>query len=184
MRENTPTKQRALVVIDVQRDVMATCVNTEQTIANIGSLVEKARGSGVPVVWIRHNDDNELVRGTPGWQIVDELVPAEGEPIVDKRFGDSFAETDLGDRLAELGAHDLVICGAQTDACVRSTFYGGLYRGHSVTLVSDAHTTEDMREWGAGFTPEQSIAVLNLQARFTRLPEVAGSVISTADAFA
>lgn len=182
---STETAARpALLVVDVQVDVMATCIDAEQTIGNIASLVEGARAAGTPVIWVRHNADRELLKGTPGWEIVPELQPAEGEPIVDKRYGDSFAETDLAERLAEVGADSYLLCGAQTDACIRSTFYGGIYRGYPVTLVTDAHTTEDMREWGAGFSPEQSIAVLNLQAEHTTLPGLRGAVTTSAEAFA
>lgn len=172
----------ALLVVDVQNDVMSSSINRDQVVANIDTLVGRARSTGVPVVWVRHHAEQELQLGTPGWQIVDELVPADGEPIVEKTFGDSFADTDLRERLDELGVDSLVLCGAQTDACVRSTFYGALYRGYPVTLVSDAHTTEDMRPWGVGFSPEDSIAVLNAQAAHTVLPDVRGGVTSTAEA--
>jgi nicotinamidase-related amidase len=173
----------ALLVVDAQRDVLAGCINSEQTIANIADLVHRARRCGTPVIWVRHNADHELVKGSPGWQIVPELVPAEGEPIVDKRYSDSFADTDLADRLAEVGADSVLLCGAQTDACIRNTFYGGIYRGYPTTLVGDAHTTEDMREWGSGYAPEDSIRVLNMHAGFTTLPNVSGAVTTTADAF-
>lgn len=184
MTETTAPNSPALVVVDVQRDVMATCIRAPETIAAVGTLVDRARERGVPVIWVRHNDESGLAPGTPVWEIVPELTPANGEAIVDKRFFDAFAETDLVDRLGEAGADSLVLCGAQTDACIRSTFYGGLYRDYPVTLVTDAHTTEDMREWGAEFTPEQSIAVLNMQASETQLPRVGGAVTTTAEAFA
>lgn len=174
----------ALVVVDVQVDVMSTCINAAETIANIATLVERARASEVPVIWVRHSADAELIPGTDGWQIVPELVPAEGEPIVEKRYGDSFADTDLADRMAQVGAQSMVLCGAQTDACIRSTFYGGIYRGYPVTLVTDAHTTEDMREWGVGFAPTESINVLNAQAAHTVLPTIRSSVTTTEEAFA
>ena len=53
-----------------------------------------------------------------------------------------------------------------------------------VTLVSDAHTTGDMRERGAEFSPEQSIAVLNEHAASTKQPAATGAVTTTAEAFA
>ncbi len=173
----------ALLVVDVQNDVMSASVNSEQVVATISSLVDRARAADVPVVWVRHHAEQELVEGSPGWQIVPELTPADGEAIVEKTFGDSFAETDLDDVLKQRGVESLVLCGAQTDACVRSTFYGGLYRGYPMTLVTDAHTTEDMRQWGVGYGPEDSIAVLNAQAAFTVLPGVRGSVTTAAEAF-
>ena len=184
MTTSTTATRTALLVVDVQVDVMSSCIDADTTIANVATLVEQARSAGVPVIWVRHSAENELVRGTPGWEIVPQLQPAEGEPVVDKRYGDSFAETDLADRLDQVGADAFVLCGAQTDACIRSTFYGGIYRGYPVTLVTDAHTTEDMREFGVPYAPESSIAVLNTQADFTRLPGVSGSTTTTAEAFA
>lgn len=178
--ENT---RRGLLVVDVQNDVMGESIKRDEVVGNIVRLVEQARSAGAPVVWVRHSDQGMSI-GSPGWQIVPELVPAEGEPIVEKTFSDSFAGTDLAQRLDELGIGELVLCGAQSDACIRNTFYGALYNGYPVTLVTDAHTTGDLREWGAEFSPEQSIAVLNLQASFTRLPDVSGAVTTTAQAFA
>lgn len=172
-----------LLVVDVQNDVMEPSIKRDEVVANIASLVDRARATGAPVVWVRHHEAEGLVKGTPGWEIVPELTPADDEPIVEKTFGDSFADTDLAAVLEARGVDALVLCGAQTDACVRSTFYGGIYRGYPMTLVTDAHTTEDMRQWGMEFSPEQSIAVLNAQAAYTVLPHVRGGVTTTEEAF-
>lgn len=182
MPDEAPTTRRALLVVDAQRDVMAASIRRDEVVGNIGILVATARGAGVPVVWIRHSSE-ELQLGSPGWQLVEELVPLPGEVLVEKRWSDAFAQTDLAEQLTRLGAGAVVLCGAQTDACVRNTFYGALYRGFPVTVVTDAHTTEDLRRWGAVFTPEQSIGVLNLQAQSTVLPGVCSSVTTTALAF-
>lgn len=179
----TTNQNQALLVVDVQNLVMDESVRRDETITNIASLVERARAAGAPVVWVRHSSDGDLEPGTPGWQIVDELAPADGEPIVEKTFGDAFAGTDLAERLADLGADAFVLCGAQTDACIRSTFYGGLHRGYDVTVVADAHTTGDLRQWGSPVTPEQSIGLFNLQAANTVLPDARGAVTTTAEAF-
>ena len=181
MAENTTEK--ALVVVDVQVGVMASSINADEVIERIRGLVDRARASGVPVIWIRHSSEG-LVPDTDDWQIVPELVPAPGEPIVEKEYGDSFAETDLAERLADAAATGFMLCGAQSDACIRSTFYGGIYRGYPVTLVSDAHTTEDLSQWGAEYTPEQAIAMINTQAQYTQLPNVSGAVVTAAEAFA
>lgn len=170
----------ALLVVDVQTDVLATCIRRDETVANINALVSRAREAGIPVIWVRHSDEG-LPLGSPGWQLAAEFTVADGEPVVEKLFGDSFAETDLADRLKEVGANAIVLCGAQTDACIRSTFYGALYRGYPTTLVTDAHTTEDLRPFGAKFTPVDSINVLNLQAEWTRLPDASGSAQTTAE---
>jgi hypothetical protein len=83
------------------------------------------------------------------------------EPLVEKNYGDSFEDTDLETVLSGLGGGRLVVVGAQTDACVRSTLHGAFARGYDATLVSDAHTTEDQTAWGAP-PPDQVIAHTNL----------------------
>jgi nicotinamidase-related amidase len=99
--------------------------------------------------------------GAAQWKIVPELSPDSGEPLVDKRYPDSFEETTLESVLADLAVGRLVVVGAQTDECVRSTLHGALVRGYDATLVSDAHTTEDLSPWGAP-PPELVIAHTNL----------------------
>lgn len=158
----------ALLVIDVQNDVVARAANRDAVVANIGTLVERARMAGVEVVWIQHNDD-QLPRGSGGWRYVPELAPDETEPLVHKSYGDSFEETDLEAVLAERGVGELFVTGAQTDACIRSTLHGALVRGYDVTLVGDAHTTEDLSPYGAP-PPEQVIAHTNLYWAFQTAP--------------
>ncbi|MDE3065814.1 MAG: isochorismatase family protein, partial [Acidobacteriota bacterium] len=137
--------------------------------------VERARASGVPVVWVQHSDEG-LVEGTEAWEYVDELVREESEPLVGKNYGDSFEGTDLEEILAERGVGHLVVTGAQTDACVRSTLHGAFVRGYDVTLVADAHTTEDQRAYGAP-APEEVIAHTNLYWAFQRAPGRRGDVV-------
>jgi len=156
--ENRPNT--ALLVIDVQNGVVGGAHERDTVVANVGTVVEKARESEVPVVWVQHSSDN-LAHGSENWQIVSELSPDENEPHVDKRYPDSFEETTLESVLSDLGVGRLVVVGAQTDECVRSTLHGALVRGYDATLVSDAHTTEDLSPWGAP-PPELVIAHTNL----------------------
>ena len=144
--DNRP--QTALLVVDVQNGVVAGAHERDSVVANIGRLVEQARREHVPVIWVRHSDE-QLATGSVEWEIVPELAPGEGEPIVEKCYGDSFEETNLETLLADLGVGRLVVVGAQTDACIRSTLHGALVRGYDAVLVSDAHTTEDLTAWGA-----------------------------------
>ncbi|MEW9528402.1 cysteine hydrolase family protein [Microbispora sp. NPDC049125] len=150
----------ALVVIDVQNGVVEGAHQRDTVVANIGGLVEKARREGVPVVWVQHSDEH-LVRGSDDWRIVPELTPGEAEPLVEKNYSDSFEDTTLEAVLSGLGAGRLVVVGAQTDECIRSTLHGAIVRGYDATLVSDAHTTEDLTEWGAP-PPDKVIAHTNL----------------------
>jgi nicotinamidase-related amidase len=156
--ENRPNT--ALLVVDVQIGVVEEAYERDAVVANVGSLVERARQERVPVVWVQHSDDH-VVRGSDGWRIVPELSPGEAEPLVEKNYGDSFDDTVLETVLSGLGVGRLIIAGASTDACIRSTLHGALVRGYDATLVSDAHTTDDQTAWGAP-PPEQVIAHTNL----------------------
>jgi len=166
----------ALLVVDVQNGVVGGAHARDEVVANVASLVEKARSADVPVVWVQHNDDG-LERGSNEWQLVPELSPAEGEPRVDKSYGDSFEATTLEQVLAELGVGRLVVAGAQTDECIRCTLHGAFVRGYDAMLVSDAHTTEDLTNWGAP-PPEQVISHTNMYWSNHRAP---GRVAGTAE---
>lgn len=168
----------ALLVIDVQNGVVAGSPNRADVIANINTLVDKARAEGVPVVWVQHSD-GDLEPGSDAWQYVPELVRGETEPLVHKTYGDSFEDTDLEARLAERGVGRVVVTGAQTDACIRSTLHGAMVRGYDVTLVGDAHTTEDLTAYGAP-TPEQVIAHTNLYWKYQSAPGRRGGTVDTA----
>ena len=151
----------------------------DAVVANIGSLVEKARREAVPVVWVQHSSE-ELPRESDEWRIVPELTPDEAEPLVEKLYGDSFEDTVLETVLSGLGVGRLVVVGAQTDACVRSTLHGAFTRGYDATLVSDAHTTEDLTAWGAP-PPEQVIAHTNLYWTHQTAPGRTAGTVETKD---
>lgn len=100
--------------------------------------------------------------------------------MIEKFYGDAFEDTDLEAVLAKLGVGRLVVTGAQSDACIRSTIHGAFTRGYDVTLVSDAHTTEDLTAWGAP-PPGQVIAFTNMYWGFQTAPGRKGEVVETAD---
>ena len=169
----------ALLVVDVQNDVVAGAHDRDRVISNISKLVDKARAAGTPVVWVQHSDEG-LPRDSDGWQYVAELARTESEPMVHKSYGDSFEDTDLEQVLAELKVGRLIVAGAQTDACIRSTLHGAVVRGYDATLVSDAHTTEDLTQWGAP-PPDQVIAHTNLYWKFHTAPGRTAGTVSTAE---
>jgi nicotinamidase-related amidase len=169
----------ALLVVDVQNGVVAGAHERDSVVANVGTLVDKARQEGIPVVWVQH-DDKQLPKGSDEWRIVPELKPEGSEPLIEKNYGDSFEETTLETVLSDLGVGRLIVAGAQTDACIRSTLHGALARGYDATLVSDAHTTEDQTEWGAP-PPDQVIAHTNLYWTYQTAPGRTAGTVTTGD---
>ncbi len=176
--ENRPNT--ALLVIDVQNGVVEGTHERDSVVANVGSLVEKARREQVPVVWVQHSDDEGLQRGSDKWQIVPELAPDAAEPLVEKNYGDSFEDSTLETVLSGLGVGRLLVVGAQTDECIRSTLHGALVRGYDATLVSDAHTTEDQTAWGAP-PPDKVVAHTNLYWKDHTAPGRTAGTVETKD---
>jgi nicotinamidase-related amidase len=171
--ENRPNT--ALLVIDVQNGVVGEAHERDAVVANVGSLVDSARQERVPVIWVQHSDE-QLAKGSDDWRIVPELAPGDTEPLVQKSYGDSFEDTTLETVLSGLAVGRLVVVGAETDACIRSTLHGAFVRGYDATLVSDAHTTGDQTGWGAP-PPDQVIAHTNLYWTYQTAPgRTAGTV--------
>jgi nicotinamidase-related amidase len=175
--ENRPNT--ALLVVDVQNGVVHGAYERDAVVANIGSLVEKARSEQVPVVWVQDIGEDRASGSVP-WQIVPELAPDDAEPRIEKSYGDAFEDTNLETVLSDLGVGRLVVAGAQTDACVRSTLHGAFVRGYDATLVGDAHTTEDLTPWGAP-PPDQVIAHTNLYWSNQDAPGRTAGTVDTKD---
>jgi nicotinamidase-related amidase len=169
----------ALVVIDVQQGVVDGAYRRDEVVATIGTLVDQARRADVPVVWVQHSDE-QLARGSEVWAYVPELVRADAEPLVHKSHGDSFEGTDLEQVLADAGIGHLVVAGAESDACIRSTIHGAFTRGYDVTLVADAHTAGDKSAWGAP-PVDQVIAHTNLYWQFQTAPGRTAAVVESKD---
>jgi nicotinamidase-related amidase len=156
----------ALLVVDVQNDVVEGAYARDEVVAHIRDLVARARTGGTPVVWVQHQDD--------------ELVPDAAEPLVHKEYGDAFEGTDLEDVLARLGVGRLIVSGAETDACIRSTIHGAFTRGYDTTLVADAHTAGDKSPWGAPPVP-QVIAHTNLYWSGQEAPGRTAAVVAASE---
>jgi nicotinamidase-related amidase len=169
----------ALLVVDVQNAVVANAHRRDEVIANINTLIDQARARQVPVVWVQHSDD-DLPQDSDGWQYVPELQRHESEPVVHKSYGDAFEDTTLESELAQRGVGRLVVTGAQTDACIRSTIHGAFTRGYDTLLVGDAHTTEDFTEYGLP-PADKVIAHTNMYWRWQAAPGRMAGVVETAD---
>ena len=132
----------ALLVIDVQNGVVLNAFQKESVVNQINRAIDSARASDLPVIWVQHSED-EMPIGSHYWEIIPELVPEDHDGRVDKIHGSSFEETDLAEILQEHDISHLYVTGAQSENCVNATTVDALERGFRVSLISDAHTTDE-----------------------------------------
>jgi nicotinamidase-related amidase len=170
----------ALLIIDVQNGVVESAHKRDSVIANINVALDKARSAGVPVIWVQHSD-SEMPIGSDAWQIVRELVPVTGEERVEKTFRSSFVGTNLEELLAAAQVGQLVICGAETNNCVRHTSHAALEAGYDITLLADAHTTNGYTWNGHTIDPQNVIDEQNDNLGHYDLPGRVSRAVSAAD---
>ncbi|MEU3683703.1 cysteine hydrolase family protein [Streptomyces sp. NPDC048405] len=160
----------ALLVIDMQNTTVAMAHRAAETVAAIAGLSERARAAGVPVVTVRQRDEG-MVPGTEGWQVVPELAPREGDPVVDKTTPDSFLGTGLDETLRALGVTEVIVTGFATEVCVDTTARQALSRGYDLVVVADGHTTSVRTEEDVDLVPaDRSIAQANAVYRMIGWP--------------
>jgi biuret amidohydrolase len=118
---------------------------TDEPPSDIGRFT-MARAAGVPGAAI-FGETGPLgrlcIRGDVGWQIVDELLPLEGEPIIEKSTKSSFRFTDLELILRNQGRDQLLVTGVTTDVCVTTTMRDGNDLGYACCLLSDCCASAD-----------------------------------------
>lgn len=135
----------ALLVIDVQNGIITDfqAHAGDQVIARIGNLLSRARAAHAPVIYVQHDGEpgHPLVTGSRGWRIDERIAPLDDDPIIRKRFCNSFHETSLQQTLEQAGISHLIITGCMTEYCVDTACRHATTLGYDVTLVSDGHTT-------------------------------------------
>ena len=173
--------QAVMLVVDVQVGVMKEAWEAQRVIRNVARAVERARAEAVPVIWVQHSNP-ELPAGSAQWQWVPELVPADAEALIHKKYNSSFEQTSLDAELARLGATHIVLAGAASNWCIRATAYGALDRGYDLTLARDAHTTQSMQlDSGAMIEAETVIEELNIAMKWLEYPGLQNGIANAND---
>ena len=152
-----PTRT-ALVVVDMQNDFVhqggsLLVPDAEATIPAINRLLQFARAHGIRVVYSQdtHRDGDPEWRiwpehareGTWGWEIVDELAPAQGDVVLRKLRYDAFYGTPLDHLLRLWDMDTLVICGTVANLCVHYTAASAALRWYDVVIPRDAISALD-----------------------------------------
>lgn len=169
--------ESVLVVIDAQQEYVdgtLALADVEPATANIARLLTAARSEGVPVIHVAHV-------GAPGGPfdpagpgvIIADVQPIAGEAVVEKRLPNSFADTDLYERVVATDRSSLVIAGFMTHMCVSATTRSALDHGFDATVVADACATRDLPDpTGSGTIPASTIHAASLAALADRFAAV------------
>lgn len=134
----------ALVVIDVQPVWLEMAefrtIDGDDLVEKCCALIERARGEGVPVIYIEHTGEAVMPEGTPTEAIRThrDLAPGPGDPVVFKSYQSAFVETNLADVLSEREIGRTVICGLSTFGCVQATVLFAKLLGYETAVVADA----------------------------------------------
>lgn len=139
---------QALLIIDVQEALCSgseECYDIPRLLKVINSLSARARqAADTIVVLVQHEEEgSSLQRGSPGWQLAQQLHVNKEDILVFKDTPDSFHNTRLLEVLQQHKVDRLIVCGMQSDCCVDSTTRMALSLGYDVQLVEDGHSTED-----------------------------------------
>ncbi len=138
----------ALLLIDIQRGAFdgVRCPSIErpaELVANASSLIAAARDAGSPIMFVQHCDEpnSPFEEGTPHWELHEQFVPNAGETAIKKYASSAFENTHLDETLQRLNIKNVILCGLQSEFCVRNTGNAALDLGYSVRVAEDGHST-------------------------------------------
>lgn len=192
MQSIFPKPHAIVLVIDAQTDFLSpgapySCINSDQTIANIATFLNEARRAHIPVIYTReaHAPDGRdygmeavigepahCVTGTPGIEIVSPLTPLPNEAVIDKTRYDAFLSTPLDLLLHSFGHPTLLITGFTTNACVLYTTMGAFQRDFQVHVITECVSGTSLAYHELGLNTMRSISeeiVISLQTALSML---------------
>jgi len=180
MAKIRPGKKVALLVIDVQNGVVQNAYNRNAVVSNISKVIRKARDGSIPIVFVQHTNDDELPKNSAQWQIVNELEIGKEDYRITKKFNSAFEDTSLEKILENLSITEVIITGAATNWCIRATTFSALTKGYDLTLISDAHTTENINLSDERIIyAEDIICEFNIGIKFIEYPEIQTRIVSS-----
>lgn len=184
----------ALVLIDMQNDFVSWTPYASAIVPNLKKVLKACRANLVPVIHvIRHYtedaSDVELPRvenflkrpfvvgGTPGAEIVPQLAPTEGEPVIIKKRWSAFFRTGLKVLLEEKGLDTIVVGGIFTPNCVRTTVYDAVSYDLNVFVLGDGTASEDPDIQDANLLDMVNIGISVLRCNeFLKILDIKGNV--------
>ena len=147
--------QSALVMIDCQntyREGIMQLEGVESALRNASHLLQRARTANIPIFHIQHDagPGSPYDPAAKNGQIADIVAPVDAEPVIVKRYPDSFASTNLDAQLKAAGCEHLILAGFMSHRCVSSTARAGFDRGYGVCVVENTTATRDLPDGSGG----------------------------------
>lgn len=141
-----PQPKRALIVIDVQNDYFGEALPIEhpdpqQSLANIGKMMDAAHGAGIPVVVVQNilpKQSPIMAEGSAGCALHETIAARPHDHLVIKKMPSAFANTDLDDWLRTHDIDTLTVTGYMSHNCNLSTMLHAFHDGYAVEYISDA----------------------------------------------
>jgi nicotinamidase-related amidase len=167
-----------IIVVDLQTGMFDGRVgpplhDADGLVERVRRMLAWARRTGHEVAFIQQNSPpgDQLHPGAEGWPIWPALGQAADEPTFGKTVENAFASPALRDWVRDLGTDEVIVIGAATNQCVKSTVNGALAEGLSVTVVSDAHSTGG-RPGAPGIIAEHNAMFATAGARLVTTDEL------------
>ncbi|MBN2853312.1 MAG: isochorismatase family protein [Clostridia bacterium] len=133
------------MIVDVQKGVFKfkqPVYNEDILVSNLKQVINSAKRKNIKIIYVQHENDSFLKKGSEEWEIIDDIKPITDENhIFHKKFPSAFKETDLLDYLKQEGVDKIYVAGLISNGCVKETCLDGLNKHFEIVLISDAHST-------------------------------------------
>ncbi len=177
--------EASIVVVDAQgayADGPLTLPDVAPAAVQIGKLLGRARAAGTPIIHVRHvgGAGSPFDTEGPGFAYLPEAEPAEGEAEIRKNLPNSFAGTDLDEKLKATGRKKVIIVGYMSHMCISATARSALDHGYGATVVAGAAATRPLPSaTGDGVVDAKAlhdVAMTELSDRFAIIAKSVGDI--------